>query len=489
MEQSSLFKLKDGRYFLDENQSVIYSKIVNAHPQYSSEYKWNEMSMADLFADCYRHNTLFCPEMKSWYVYNGQIWVKDTGNVIVNDRLKEFVKLLTIYANELDDGEVKADDYRKFVIKLVDRRVRDRIIKDAQTEACVYLNQFDRFPNYINCENGTYDLDTDTFHEHRAEDYLTLMTNCVYAIETANYKCDRWFQFLDEIMEGDKEKLEYIHRALGYSLYGLPNEECMFFAYGKTTRNGKGTLFNTVQSILGDYATTVSSQLICFNGTSKNVNDANPVVCSLKGKRFVIMSEVKQNATVDAEIIKSFTGNDNISTRALYGEQFNMKLQCTFFLMCNTLPKITDRSFFSSDRGKVIEFTRHFNDQERDTSLKQQFLTKEAKAVIFKWLIDGYKLYKMKKLSEPECVKKAIENYEDSNDLVKVFINECCEDDGLSKTMRTEIYEAFDEWRKKGDYPRLTKVQFYEGMDARYERSHLNGYLYYKGVKLKNSLI
>ena len=53
-EQSSTFVLKDGRYFLEERQSQIFSTIMREHPHFSTEYRWDEMSLGELFAKCYK---------------------------------------------------------------------------------------------------------------------------------------------------------------------------------------------------------------------------------------------------------------------------------------------------------------------------------------------------------------------------------------------------------------------------------------------------
>lgn len=488
MADEELLKLNDGRFFLDKEQSDIYQKIINARPHFSNQYSWSELSMADLFADCYRHNTRYCPDTKCWFVYNGIVWVRDQGDILVNDRLKEFVRLLSLYAHDLTTNEIKVDDYRAFVSKLSDRRARNRMIVDAQSESCIYINEFDRNPYLINCENGTYDLEKDEFHFHRAEDFLTLKTNCVYMTENLHYKCDRWFEFIDEITSGEKDKADYLQRALGYTLCGEPTEECMFFAHGKTTRNGKGTLFNTIDNVLGDYATTADSSLICSGG-GNDVNQASPAVMALKGKRFVIMSETKKGATLNVRTIKSYTGNDMIPARELYCSVVNIKLQATLWLMCNDLPSVDDKTLFSSDRAKVIEFNRHFDENQRDTKLKQKFAQKESKAVIFKWLLDGYRDYLKMGLKEPQVVKDAIANYETQDDLVKLFIDECCLINVLGETLNTKLFESFEKWRKRADYDAINKRKFYENLDTKFESKKKGGYIYYKGVVIKDATI
>ena len=55
-------------------------------------------------------------------------------------------------------------------------------------------------------------------------------------------------------------------------------------------------------------------------------------------------------------------------------------------------------------------------EDERDTELKSKFLQPDAKAVIFKWLIDGYINYHIRGLQEPKSVKESIRSYEKKND-------------------------------------------------------------------------
>lgn len=43
--------------------------------------------------------------------------------------------------------------------------------------------------------------------------------------------------------------------SLGYSILGTSKEECMFILHGKTTRNGKSTMLDAIQHLLGDYST------------------------------------------------------------------------------------------------------------------------------------------------------------------------------------------------------------------------------------------
>lgn len=487
-EQSQLFQLKNGQYLLDAEQSEVFSTIISEHPHCNFDYKWDEMAMGELFAKCYSHNTLFCPEAKQWFSYNGKIWVKDVGVILTSERLKEFTRLMQIYCNEIpEQDEDVVKKYRAFVAKLGDRRVRDRILKDAQGEARVSINQFDANPYLINCDNGTYDLKSGKFHFHTATDYLTMKTNCNYLLPTVVVEFNRWGEFIYEITCGDKKVADYLQTALGYSLLGRANEECMFIAYGKTTRNGKGTLLNTIHNILGDYAKTIAVDFICTNKNGKNsYSSANPMLCELKGARFVTMSESDDAGKLDEAIIKNYTGSDPISTRQLYGEAFSFIPQFKMWLSCNTLPSVNDKSLFSSDRIKVIEFNRHFSEDERDTKLKEKFLKSEAKSVIFKWLLDGYKRYIKVGLIEPDVIRSAVKSYEKRNDRVGIFVDEMCVLDTDSLVGRTELYSAYKSWCRTNGINAKSAQKFYDDIECHATAKIRNGYRYFQGINLKN---
>lgn len=90
------------------------------------------------------------------------------------------------------------------------------------------------------------------FREHDWKDFLTMQTNFNYTLQDA--RCRRWEKFVAEVTCNDEDKADYLQKALGYSMLGMANEECMFILHGKTTRNGKSTMLSAIHHLLGDYA-------------------------------------------------------------------------------------------------------------------------------------------------------------------------------------------------------------------------------------------
>ena len=486
-----LFELSNGRCIMDEDLSDKMHMIKSYHPERADEtssgFEWSEMGMANLFGVLYNKEARYCAEHKSWFTYHEGAWRKDEGAILVSEKIKDFVRLMILYCGEITDDDTRKA-YTKFVNSMGDRRMRDRILKDATGELRITATQFDANPYLINCLNGTYDLSDFTFREPKWDDFLTMQTNFRHTI-SRDIRCERWEKFIEEVTEGNKDKADFLQRALGYSMLGMSNEECMFILHGKTTRNGKSTLLNTIEYMLGDYSKVVPVGMICKGDRQKDAEAASPTLAGLKGKRFVTMSESNEYGKMDEEKIKQLTGGEEISARALYQSAITFKPQFTLWLSCNDLPLVTDKSLFASERIKVIEFNRHFSPQEQDTHLKDELTTMEAMSGIFMWLVRGYIRYKEHGLAMSEELTQVVRNYERDNDLVLQFLESRCVQSEEANIKAKDLYNAYKLWAKSEGAFILSARKFNAEMERHPEwferKSTSSGFVIYWGVKLK----
>ena len=486
-----LFELSNGRCIMDEDLSDKMYMIKSYHPERADEtssgFEWSEMGMANLFGVLYSKEARYCAEHKSWFTYHEGAWRKDEGAILVSEKIKDFVRLMILYCGEITDDDTRKA-YTKFVNSMGDRRMRDRILKDATGELRITAAQFDANPYLINCLNGTYDLSDFTFREPRWDDYLTMQTNFRHTV-SRDIRCERWEKFIDEVTESNHDKADFLQRALGYSMLGMSNEECMFILHGKTTRNGKSTLLNTIEYMLGDYSKVVPVGMICKGDRQKDAEAASPTLAGLKGKRFVTMSESNEYGKMDEEKIKQLTGGEEISARALYQSAITYKPQFTLWLSCNDLPLVTDKSLFASERIKVIEFNRHFSPQEQDTHLKDELTTMEAMSGIFMWLVRGYIRYKEHGLAMSEELTQVVRNYERDNDLVLQFLESRCVQSEEANIKAKDLYNAYKLWAKSEGAFILSARKFNSEMERHPEwferKSTSSGFVIYWGVKLK----
>lgn len=461
------YKITDSISINDDRLSELMYRIAGEQPESfkvdSSNYEWDERGMGELFAHVYRDEIAYCPEWKRWVVYKDGVWKKDEDAVFTSGKLIEFSRLMDLYALSIKDDDVRPK-YQTFLKKMADRRFRDRVLKDARDISVITADRFDADPYLINCKNGTYDLKTFTFRHAKYDDYITLQTNFSFSVK--DVKCNRWLEFIDQVTQGDKVKAKYLQKALGYSLLGMSNEECMFILHGKTTRNGKSTLLNTIETMLGSYAGVSPVSLICTTNYAQNDgSNATPLVAALKGLRFVTMSESNEAGRLDEEKIKLYTGGENISARALYQAPITFVPQFTMWLSCNDLPAVTDRTLFSSNRIRVIEFNRHFTSNEQDKNLKNEFMTQEAREGVFSWLIRGYKLYLKEGLEMPESIEKVVQEYSKANDTILQFLEEKFQKDVNQNSDVMSIYKVYRAWTKNMGIYRKSALKMAEEIE------------------------
>lgn len=398
------------------------------------KYKADHMRAAELFADCVKSVVCYIPEYKAFYVYNGCFWKSDKQEALeTNKLLMKFVEAAQAIIpprppgepKEWSDEEAAAEKinktYRELFNSLTHRAPREQLLKDCRSYLQKPLHLFDKDPYLLNVQNGTYNLETGELQPHRCEDYISMCANVEY---NPNAKYPRFDKFIDEITEGKTDRAEALQRSLGYALKGEANEECLFLAHGATTRNGKGTLFDTVKNLLGNYAIQMDFATIA-RMSSKDGSRATPDVARLNGKRFVLSNEPDKGSCFNEAFIKQLTGNDDVTARPLYGDTFEFKPVFTLFISANDMPTITDNSLFDSDRVKVLPFNKHFTEEERDTTLKSKLRHENAKSAILNWLIAGYKKYKNSGgLINTDEMKQLVNDYRENNDTIQAFIDE-----------------------------------------------------------------
>ena len=471
----------------DKEHSRIMCTLAELHPELSRDYTWDDIGMATLMQTIYQDEIKYCPQNRSWYVWEKR-WKVQNDDGLISDKLQTLLNLLKIYADEIttEETEEMTDKYKKWVSSIRKYSAMRGIMEVFKTMVRVNLYDMDNHPYIINTQSGAYDMRTGG----KIDDIKSLnITKCcnTYPANFLTKRCDRWYTFVDEITSGDKEKAAFLQRALGYSLLGVNKEECAFLLYGAKTRNGKGTLFSAIKEALSeDYADTASSSLICEDkrGRINDFNAPQPALAKIKSTRIVEMSESEQGILIASAALKSLTGRDKLVTRGLYENSFTFLPQFTLWLSTNYLPAVTDDTVFRSNRIWVMEFNECFADNP-DTDLKEFFKSPENLPTVLKWLMDGATDYLKNGLAVPESVKEATRNYRDRFDRINNFITECCTTGEDEKILRGTLYAAYTRWCSKSDhkYSPLGSSKFYSQMELRgYNVVKNQGDFYFKSI-------
>lgn len=436
-------------------------RLEELDPMDSSKYPWNDIGAGHIFADFYQDRLRYVPERKMWFFYADGVWQPDTGNLRAMKYCMELADLMYTFALEIRD-EDKRKSYMKYASRWQSHSNRVNILKDAQVYHPISFGSFDADIYIFNCKNGTLHIDTGEFTEHRSTDLLTKISPVVY--DPTAYS-QRFATYIDEIMSGDADRAKFLQKILGYGLTGDTRHECMTILYGVTTRNGKGTLCESVLKVLGDYGCASRPESLAMKN---NTNGSQPSedVARLAGVRFVNIPEPGKGMVLDAAKVKAMTGNDTLNARYLHENSFDFQPQFKIYVNTNFLPVINDMTLFSSDRIIIIPFDRHFDEHSRDTTLKRRFAEDGVQSAILNWLLEGFLLLQTEGLYLPKSVKEATDRYQHDSDKMALFFEDNLVADDTAEEMTARVYARYKGWcQENGTYPEGMK-NFKQGLQA-----------------------
>ena len=398
----------------------------------------------------YGENLRYAHQLNRWYVWDGRRWAEDATNAVERTAKKT---VRAMYRRAASDD--LADDERKALVKHALRSEAHRAIAAmvalarSEPEVVVTTDQLDRDAWRLTVGNGTLDLRTGELWPHRQSDYITKLVPIDY---DAQAECPTWQRFLARIMAGNEALIDFIQRAIGYSLTGSTRERVTFFLYG-TGANGKSTLIETVAALLGDYAETTRAETLLVRTYDGGIpND----IAALKGARFVSTSETEEGKRLAEAMVKAMTGGDTLSARFMRGEFFKFKPTFKLWLATNHKPVIrgTDRAIW--DRIRLIPFEVRIPDEEQDKDLPQR-LQRELPGILA-WAVRGCLEWQRGGLGTPQEVVKATASYRDEMDTLADFIQECCVvADGASERAQT-LWKRWEAWcQDTGERPGTQK--------------------------------
>ena len=271
--------------------------------------------------------------------------------------------------------------------------------------------------NYLNLENGLYDLALHKLIDHTPEIFTITPLPFKYQ---ADVTCPLFIKFLNEIFLNDQDQINFIQEAIGYCFHQEIPEPAIFYFVGEGA-NGKSVLLNTISKMLGPDNTThislsqLSDQFTIINLYSKLAN---------------IITETPRLRLVSSDLIKAIVAGDWVLARHPHERAIQFRPYAKHFFAMNEVPAIEDISHGMWRRIHIVHFPRVFEEQDQDKGLEKK-LEKELSG-IFNWALKGLERLKSNdfiftKVMTMEDVKKQIKR--DSNGVLlfadEFLVTEC----------------------------------------------------------------
>ncbi len=411
---------------------------------------------------------------KKWLVWNGRFWERDKDNEADRAALETARARLEA---AVTGGDTNEDDIR-WAMESESVTRRQAILRSAQSIRSLASTtaNFDCDPFLLTVGNGTLNLETGKLRQFRPDDLITRSTDVQYQ---SSAPATRWQQFLTEVFAGDQELIQFVQRAVGYSLTGDTREQCLFILCGGGA-NGKSTFLETIIRLLGTHAVTTPFSTVMVQ---RNPGSPRNDLAALHGARLVKASEAEHHSTFAESIMKEVTGSDTITARFLFKEHFSYKPTFKLWLATNHKPEIhgTDDAIWR--RIRLIPFTQQFSGANKDARLREK-LEKELPGILA-WAVQGCLEWLRHGLKSAQSVETATIEYRQESDQVGRFIKDRCDLQQNSQTPAKELYDGFVGWSVKHQERPLAMNQFAVKLAERgLKRKRVRSGIMYLGVAL-----
>jgi len=423
----------------------------------------NEDAIGLIFSDKYEGKLRYVAMTGRWLMWDGKFWNQDT-TLEVYDLIRSLCR--EYFA---DEDTLRKKMLTAGTVAAVERLVRSDIRHRATVE------QWDANDWLLNTPGGIVNLKTGVIRPHDPNQHCTKITSA-----GPDGDCPVFQQFLIDITANDRELIGFIQRVLGYACTGSTKEHALFFFYG-TGANGKGTLLNTVASILNDYATIASTDVF-----TDSKHDRHPTeLAALMGARLVVAQETNEGRKWAESRLKALTGGDPITARFMRQDFFTFTPKFTLIIAGNHKPSIQTVDEAIRRRLHLVPFAVTIPKEKRDPDLAEK-LQQEASGIM-QWLIEGVVAYLKQGINPPQSVLDATETYFEDENTLQQWITDKCEAGLNCWETPTMLFNSWKQYALAANLPPGSNIQFkgkLEAIGIRQSKTGKRG-RHYLGIRVK----
>lgn len=284
--------------------------------------------------------------------------------------------------------------------------------------------KFNARPDLLNVQNGVVDLETGSLLSHDPKHLFTQICNAKYR-SSANHP--DWEMAVQAIPHSVRE---WVQVYLGQACTGHTVREDIMVLFTGGGRNGKSTIVNAVNAVLGSFAVQVSDRIL-----SAKDGDHTTDLTDLAGKRFASLEE-HPGTKLNVKRLKEVVGTARITARRMRQDNQTWDATHTFLVTTNFDPQVESGDDGTWRRLVKVHFPYRYvsepklaNDRPVIFGLRervQEGVEGQHDAALA-WLVQGaLKWYQNgKKLLEvPEEVLEATSQWRASQDLIGAFLSE-----------------------------------------------------------------
>lgn len=316
---------------------------------------------------------------------------------------------------------------------------------------------------YIAFKNGIYDIEEDTLIDFSPDIVVTNKINF-------NYNPDAFSDVLDKTLNklscNDTSVRMLLEEAVGYCFYRR-NELRKSFILTGDKKNGKSTYLSMLKELLGDENTAA----LDLNELGDRFSSA-----SLFGKLANIGDDIGDDFIANPAIFKKIVSGDPIKGENKGQKEFFFAPYCKLLFSANNIPRIKDKSGAVLNRLVIIPFDARFSksDPDFDPYIKYKLIQPEVLEYLIILGIKGLKrILKNSSFTTSEKVKKSIEEYEETNNPIKLFFKDIQIDEIVNEPT-SEVYRSYNEFCLANTFTPMSNIEFSKQVKKQFNLEIIN---------------
>lgn len=420
-----------------------------------------DLDAALRFAEQTHHSLRYAPGI-GWLWWDGMRWAVDKSGRAIEEGKRCARKWTRSFVNS--DIEGREARVRQALSLESATHIRSAVeLAKSDPRIVIAADRLDADPWLLNMMNGTLDLRTGQLVKNKRTHFITKLAPVEYDPQATHPAFKR---YLDGLEKDSPGMGGFLSRCLGASLTGDASPESLFLLQGQGG-SGKTTLSEAFAAMMGDYAVKLPFEVFCVSRHGRAPGSASPDLIKLRGARFAYASEGDQSAKLDAGVVKSLTGGEPFTARALYSDPITFQQTFKLWMVSNFDPRADSDDSGLWRRIVKVPFAA-IPENLRDITIKEVLCTDAlARAAVLAWTVRGCLEWQAsgrgrKGLNIPAEVSTATDAYRQKQDTLGQWFDSLIADgariEQWGKTAVSAVRRHYEEWcDEEGASPCMSK--------------------------------